>query len=52
MLYLWLGARRPTAGTYTTRKTLLGFNFNGNEKTMWLEAEKWEKLLTILKGWI
>jgi hypothetical protein len=39
-------------GTYSTRKTLLGFNFNGEEKTMQLEEAKQEKLLTILKGWI
>jgi hypothetical protein len=39
-------------GTHMTRKMLLGFNFNGNEKTMWLEAEKQKKHLTILKGWI
>ncbi len=37
---------------YSTRKTLLGFNFDGSAKTMWLEAAKWEKLLTVLKGWI
>jgi hypothetical protein len=39
-------------GTYETRKTLLGFDFDGNEKTMWLELAKREKLLTVLKGWI
>jgi hypothetical protein len=39
-------------GTYNTRKTLLGFDFDGKGKTMWLEAAKREKLLTILKGWI
>jgi hypothetical protein len=39
-------------GTYSTRKTLLGFNFNGEEKTMWLEEAKRKKLLTILKEWI
>jgi hypothetical protein len=39
-------------GTYETRKTLLGFDFYGNEKTMWLELAKREKLLTVLKGWI
>jgi hypothetical protein len=39
-------------GTYETRKTLLGFNFDGNEKTMWLKSAKREKLLTVLKGWI
>jgi hypothetical protein len=37
---------------HTTRKTLLDFDFDGNEKNMWLEATKWETLLTILKGWI
>jgi hypothetical protein len=39
-------------GIYSTRKKLLGFDFNGEEKTMWLEEAKREKLLTILKGWI
>jgi hypothetical protein len=39
-------------GRYTTQKTLLGFDFDGTAKTMWLEAAKRETLLTILKGWI
>ena len=39
-------------GEYSTRKTLLGFNFDGTTKTMWLEEAKREKLLTVLKGWI
>jgi hypothetical protein len=39
-------------GMYETRKTLLGFNFDGKAKPMWLELAKREKLLTILKGWI
>ncbi len=39
-------------GMYKTRKTLLGFDFEGKAKTMWLELEKHEKLLTVLKGWI
>ena len=39
-------------GTYSTRKTLLGFDFDGEAKTMWLEEAKREKLLTVLKGWI
>jgi hypothetical protein len=30
----------------------LGFDFNGTEKTMWLEAAKREKLLPILKSWV
>ena len=39
-------------GEYSTRKTLLGFDFDGVHKTMWLEEAKREKLLTVLKGWI
>jgi hypothetical protein len=39
-------------GRYDTRKTLLGFDFDGEGKTMWLESEKREKLRTILRGWI
>ncbi len=31
---------------------LLGFDFDGSTKTMWLELVKREKLLAILKGWI
>jgi hypothetical protein len=39
-------------GQYFTRKTLLGFDFDGSAKTMWLEAARREKLLTVLKGWV
>jgi hypothetical protein len=39
-------------GRYSTQKMLLGFNFDGLAKTMWLELSKREKLLTILKSWI
>ncbi len=39
-------------GHYSNRKTLLGFDFDGSAKTMWLEAAKQEKLLTVLKGWV
>jgi hypothetical protein len=39
-------------GQYSTVKTLLGFDFDGINKTMWLEMAKQEKLLTILRGWI
>jgi hypothetical protein len=39
-------------GLYDTKKTLLGFDFNGDATTMWLESAKQEKLFTILKGWI
>ena len=37
-------------GLYDTEKALLGFDFGGDAKTMWLESAKQEKLLTILKG--
>ena len=37
---------------YGTEKTLLGFNFNGKNKTLWLEDEKRATLLTILHSWI
>ena len=37
---------------FSTLKTLLGFDFDGKRKTMWLEEEKRAKLLTTLKGWI
>jgi hypothetical protein len=39
-------------GRYETRNTLLGFNFDGKGKTLWLESAKQEKLPTILRGWI
>jgi hypothetical protein len=37
---------------YATLKMLLGFHFDGINKTMWLKSAKHEKLLTILRGWI
>jgi hypothetical protein len=37
---------------YATLKTLLGFHFDGINKTMWLESAKRKKLLTILRSWI
>jgi hypothetical protein len=39
-------------GQYSTIKTLLGFNFDRVNKTMWLEPAKHEKLLAVLRGWI
>ncbi len=39
-------------GMYKTRKILLGFDFDGKAKTMWLESAECKTLLTILKGWI
>jgi hypothetical protein len=39
-------------GTYDTTKCLLGFDFDGVNKTMWLEESKHAALLTILHQWI
>ncbi len=39
-------------GQYSMRKTVLRFNFDRLAKTMWLGAAKWEKLPTVLKGWV
>ncbi len=38
-------------GRYSTRKTLLGFDFDESAKTMWLKAAKQVTLLTVLKGY-
>jgi hypothetical protein len=39
-------------GQYSLMKTLLGFDFDRNLKTLWLEEEKCGKLLTILHQWL
>jgi len=39
-------------GEYSTKKTILGFDFDGIEKTIWLEEAKRAHLLTVLHGWI
>jgi hypothetical protein len=39
-------------GQYSLFKTLLGFDFNGQQKTMWLEEQKRAKLITTLHAWI
>ncbi len=39
-------------GQMSTTKMLLGFDFNGEDKTMWLETAKHDQLLTILHSWI
>jgi hypothetical protein len=36
-------------GRYSTIKTLLGFDFDGNAKMIWLEDAKQEKLLATLQ---
>ncbi len=39
-------------GQYDVLKTLLGFEFDGVGKTLWLEEPKREKILTTLHSWI
>ena len=39
-------------GTWNLRKDILGFTFDGDGKTLWLEAPKREALLTILHQWL
>jgi hypothetical protein len=39
-------------GQYSLFKMLLGFEFDGKQKMMWLEEEKRAKLLTILHSWL
>jgi hypothetical protein len=34
------------------RKTVLGFDFDGTDKTLWLKEDKRQKLLTILQKWL
>ncbi len=36
----------------STQKTLLGFDFDGEDKTLWLEEGKWNQTLTTLHGWL
>ena len=43
---------RQGDGRFSTRKCLLGFDFDGVSKTLWLEEEKRALLLTILHGWL
>jgi hypothetical protein len=39
-------------GQYSMFKTLLGFDFDGKQKKMWLEEEKRSKILTTHQSWI
>jgi hypothetical protein len=39
-------------GEYGTTKTILGFDFDGLAKTLWLEDAKRAHLLTVLHGWL
>ncbi len=39
-------------GEDSTKKTILGFDFDGNGKTIWLEEAKQAHLLMVLHGWI
>jgi hypothetical protein len=39
-------------GTWLLQKDILGFTFDGKGKTIWLEAQKRDALLTILHQWL
>jgi hypothetical protein len=39
-------------GQYALFKTLLGFDFDGQQKTVWLEEQKRAKLLPTLRSWV
>jgi hypothetical protein len=39
-------------GEMSTTKTILGFDFDGIKKTLWLESARCDQLLTILHSWI
>ena len=39
-------------GSWALVKDILGLTFNGDDKTVWLEDEKRQCLLTLLHGWI
>jgi hypothetical protein len=39
-------------GTFKSKKCILGFDFDGDSKTIWLEEEKGAALLTILHQWL
>jgi hypothetical protein len=39
-------------GEYSTAKTILGFDFDSVNKTVWLEEAKQALLLTVLHNWI
>jgi hypothetical protein len=43
---------RKGEGMFHTKKCILGFKFEGAEKTIWLEEDKQAALLTILHQWI
>ncbi len=43
---------RQGEGRYSTRKCILGFDFDGEDKTLWLETDKRALLLTILQKWL
>jgi hypothetical protein len=39
-------------GNYSTSKSILGFEFDGIKKTLWLEDDKRLAILAILKNWL
>ena len=43
---------RQGEGKWMLEKEMLGFVFDGDKKTLWLDEEKRNVLLTVLKGWV
>ena len=39
-------------GVWATQKDILGLTFDGDAKTLWLEAEKRDTLISIISGWL
>ena len=39
-------------GRWATQKDILGLTFDGEQKTLWLEEDKRDALLTVLSGWL
>ena len=47
-----LGKLLKKEGSWALIKDILGLTFNGDDKTVWLEDDKRNALLTVLHGWI
>ena len=43
---------RKKDGSWALVKDILGLTFNGDDKTVWLENDKRDAILTVINGWI
>ena len=43
---------RKLEAMWVLHKDILGFPFDGVEKTIWLEEEKRDAILSVMKGWV